>query len=258
MKDDTLFRTDQLLDGWTAASRRWLLRRLRQGFCSVNVRVIHQYFLDHDVRKLHLGCGKNILDGWLNTDVLSRRRDVRYLDVTKRFPFSNTDEFDYVFSEHLIEHIPLSGGLAMLGECYRILKLGGKIRITTPDLAFLINICREDKSAIENEYIAWAVERLPPLPLSASFPESLIVNDFMRNWGHRFIYDERTLSLALRSAGFSDITRCELNASDHDPLRGIENESRLPQGYLALESMTLEATKGSSPSYRTPKRRPRR
>lgn len=244
MKDNTLFWTDQLLDGWTAASRRWLLRRLRQGFCSVNVRVIHQYFLDHDVRKLHLGCGKNILDGWLNTDVLSRRRDVRYLDVTKRFPFSNTDEFDYVFSEHLIEHIPLSGGLAMLGECCRILKLGGKIRITTPDLAFLINICREDKSAIESEYIAWVAERLPPPPAFGQLPESLIVNDFMRNWGHQFIYDERTLSLALQSAGFSDITRCELNASDHDPLRGIENESRLPQGYLALESMTLEATKG--------------
>lgn len=66
----------------------------------------------------------------------------------------------------------------------------------------------------------------------------------MRNWGHQFIYDEKTLSLTLRSAGFSDITRCELNASDDDALRGIENESRLPQGYLALESMTLEATKG--------------
>lgn len=245
MKDHTLFRTDQLLDGWTAASRRWLLRRWRQGFCSVNDRVIRQYFLDHDVRKLHLGCGKNVLDGWLNTDVLSRRRDVRYLDAAKRFPLSNKDKFDYVFSEHLIEHLPFPKGFAMLKECYRILKPGGKIRITAPDLAFLINIYREDKSALEEEYIAWTTERLRPPPCShPPSCESFIVNDFMRNWGHQFIYDERTLSFALGSAGFSDVARCELNSSDDEALRGIENESRLPQGYLALESMTLEATKG--------------
>ena len=228
-----------------AASRNWLLRRFLRGFRPANARVIRRYFLDHDVRKLHLGCGGNVLDGWLNTDVLGRgRRDVRYLDAAGRFPFGDECRFDYVFSEHLIEHFSLSMGLAMLEECFRVLKPGGKIRITTPDLRFLIDICREDKSAIEREYVDWVVKRSSPPSRFRSVPsEAFVVNTFMRSWGHRFIYDERTLSLALASTGFSDVTRCELNASDDEALRGIENASRLPRGYLALESMTLEATK---------------
>lgn len=247
------------------ASRNWLRRHFLRGFRPVNTRAISRYFLDHDVRKLHIGCGENVLDGWLNTDVFWwGRRNVRYLDAASRFPFGDEYRFDYVFSEHQIEHFPLSIGLAMLEECFRILKPGGKIRITTPDLRFLIGICREDKSAIEKEYVDWTVNRsaLPPRsaiereyadwvanrsalpPRLRSVPsDAFVVNRFMRSWGHQFIYDEKTLSLALLSAGFSDVTRCALNESGDDALRGIEHESRLPRGCLALESMTLEATK---------------
>lgn len=238
------------------ASRNWLRRNFLRGFRPVNTRAISRYFLEHDVRKLHLGCGKNVLDGWLNTDacrpmgqstvpVLGRGgRGVRYLDAARRFPFGNEFRFDYVFSEHLIEHLSLALGIAMLEECFRILKPGGKIRITTPDLRFVIGICREDKSAIEKEYVDWVADGLALPPRLRSVPsDTIVVNRFMRGWGHQFIYDEKTLSLALLSAGFSGVTRCELNESDDDALRGIEYESRLPHGYLALESMTLEATK---------------
>jgi hypothetical protein len=38
---------------------------------------------------------------------------------------------------------------------------------------------------------------------------------------------------------------CDLNASDHPPLRDLENTSRLPSGFLELESMVLEATKAA-------------
>lgn len=248
------------------ASRYWLRRHFLRGFRSASTRAIGRYFLDHDVRKLLLGCGENVLDGWLNTDVFWwGRRNVRYLDAARRFPFGDEYRFDYVFSEHQIEHFPLSIGLAMLEECFRILKPGGKIRITTPDLRFLIGICREDKSAIEKEYVDWVVNRSAFPPRSAiereyadwvanrsalpprlrSVPsDAFVVNRFMRDCGgHQFIYDEKTLSLALLTAGFSDVARCALNESGDDALRGIEHESRLPRGYLALESMTLEATK---------------
>jgi predicted SAM-dependent methyltransferase len=44
------------------------------------------------------------MSSWLNTDLLPINRDVVYLDATRRLPFRN-DQFDYVFSEHTIEHI---------------------------------------------------------------------------------------------------------------------------------------------------------
>ncbi len=48
---------------------------------------------------------------------------------------------------------------------------------------------------------------------------------------------------ALESAGFSPAERRDLNESGDETLRNLENEGRLPQGFLRLESLILEASK---------------
>lgn len=86
-------------------------------------------------QKLHVGCFDQAYDGWINADVtphifisripglslilfkirlLSRQRyerhkqdvfrAIRYLNVTKRFPYADAS-FDCVFSSHLLEHL---------------------------------------------------------------------------------------------------------------------------------------------------------
>src|SRR5215216_3456181 len=91
-------------------------------------------------RKLHLGCGKHSLAGWLNTDMNEcPASSIIKLDATKPFPFE-PGSFAYVFSEHMIEHIPFKDGTSMLKECFRVLQPGGKIRIATPDFRFLVNL----------------------------------------------------------------------------------------------------------------------
>jgi hypothetical protein len=65
----------------------------------------------------------------------------------------------------------------------------------------------------------------------------------VRDWGHQFIYDEKTLRLSLERAGFTNIVRCDLNHSEIDSFKNLENESRLPAGFLKLETLTLEGTK---------------
>jgi hypothetical protein len=47
----------------------------------------------------------------------------------------------------------------------------------------------------------------------------------------------------MEKAGFTGITRFALNQSEDDSLRNLENEKRLPSGFLKLESMTLEGKK---------------
>jgi predicted SAM-dependent methyltransferase len=74
---------------------------------------ISQYFAAHAERKLHIGCGANVLSGWLNSDFPARARDVLNLDATQAFPFQD-GTFNYVFSEHMIEHIPYLGGMSIL------------------------------------------------------------------------------------------------------------------------------------------------
>lgn len=202
--------------------------------------VIEEYFKHHNIRKLHIGCGNNILDCWLNSDYYPNSRHLLHIDATKTFPFGD-NEFDYVFSEHMIEHISYEQGHEMLKECYRVLKDGGKIRISTPDLSFLIDLYKSDKSELQKKYIKWATETFIG---SAPFCDStFVINNFMRDWGHLFIYDEKILRYSLEIAGFENITKCDLNNSEVDALRNLENEKRVPEGFLQLESLTLEGTK---------------
>lgn len=206
--------------------------------------LVRRYLRDHRVRALQIGCGDHLLDGWLNADLFPRAPGALHLDATAPFPLGD-GEFDYVFSEHMIEHIPHSQGREMLSECFRVLRPGGRIRISTPDLAFLVDLYRKDKSALQGEYIRWSTDRY--LPGAPDCSDTFVINNFVRDWGHRFIYDEKTLADSLTSAGFSRIVRCGLGESECDALRQLENEGRMPAGFLRLETLTLEATKPQDP-----------
>jgi predicted SAM-dependent methyltransferase len=119
--------------------------------------VIDAYLRHPGVRKLHLGCGGNILSGWLNTDLEPGSSDVARVDLTERLPFEDAC-FNYIFSEHVIEHLSYSQGLGMLSECHRVLRSGGRIRISTPDLAFLVDLYAAEKSDVQLRYIDWSTE----------------------------------------------------------------------------------------------------
>lgn len=205
--------------------------------------IVRRYFAEATTPKLHIGCGKHILAGWLNTDsyLQDPSLPVYLLDASKRFPFAD-GSFAYVFTEHMIEHVSYAAGRHMLSECLRILEPGGVLRLSTPDLDFLLDLRRPDKSPLQRAYIRWAAETsTPDVPDPTN--EVFLINNFVRDWGHTFIYDERTLRQSLELAGFVHLRKCELQESSVECLRNLENEARMPAGFLRLESMVLEATK---------------
>lgn len=205
--------------------------------------IVRRYFSETTTPKLHIGCGKHILAGWLNTDsyLQDPSLPVCLLDASKRFPFAD-GTFAYVFSEHMIEHVSYPAGRHMLSECLRVLEPGGVLRVSTPDLDFLLDLRRPDKSPLQREYIQWAAETSTPnVPDPTN--EVFLINNFVRDWGHTFIYDERTLRQSLQLAGFGQLRKCELQESPVECLRNLENEARMPPGFLRLESMVLEAIK---------------
>jgi predicted SAM-dependent methyltransferase len=234
-----------------ALKRSWLggpaiatyrkLHRLHRGTTGLDRRIIGNYLAHEGAKKLQLGCGKNPLSGWLNSDFFPKPKDVIHIDATQRFPFED-GTFDYVFSEHMIEHIPYGMGHAMLTESWRVLKVGGKIRVSTPDLAFLIALYQDDKSALQEEYIRFSSEYCK----AAFCADTFVINNFVRDWGHAFIYDEKVLRFTMETAGFRELTRFTLNASNDAALQDLENEGRYPEGFLRLETLTLEGTKVST------------
>ena len=211
-------------------------------------KLLADYLRRHPTAKLNIGCGNNLLHGWLNTEYSAPLRPgVLFLDARRPFPMPDAS-FDYVFSEHMIEHIPLSSGAHMLRECHRILKPGGRIRIATPRLEFLMELMT-GPAAVHRAYADYHYADLEEEP-SVRTP-ARILNDYHRRWGHEFVYDEPTLRLLLERAGFEKVKVMPLNVSDDTNLRGIENDGRMPEGMLALTTIVIEAEKRRRSSLRS-------
>lgn len=203
-------------------------------------RLVKKYLGRNSTRKLQIGCGKNILKGWLNTDINSSS-EIIYLDVRRRFPF-NDCTFDYVFGEHLIEHLQYLDGERCIRECHRVLMPGGKLRVSTPDLGFLIELYSRKKTKLQERYIIWATKSF--LPHIKIYSDIFVINNFFQAWCHKFIYDCMTLRNLMERCGFTDIKRWSLGKSDDKNFQGIElHGQQIPDEFNRLESMVLEATK---------------
>lgn len=85
------------------------------------------------MKKLNMGCGKNILPGYLNRDIV----DLPWVDKVydfEKFPYPFEDnEFDEIYCSHILEH--MSDLWRVMEELFRIGKNGCKIKVRTPYFA---------------------------------------------------------------------------------------------------------------------------
>lgn len=220
-----------------------LRRKLNKTFSFLSRQArINNYLQAVEIPKLQLGSGENILQGWLNTD-LDPSKNTVFLDARRSFPFRD-NIFSYIFCEHLIEHLDYQEGEFMLRECFRSLKPGGKIRIATPDLKFLIELYAPEKNEIQKRYISWATDSF--LPGLKIYKDIFIINNFFQNWGHKFIYDFETLNNALGKAGFINIIDFCAGSSKDVNFQNIESHGKcIPDEFNKLETMAIEAEKPS-------------
>jgi SAM-dependent methyltransferase len=216
------------------------LRRVRS--LPTRSRAIDAYLGSHRVRKLQIGTGRNVLRGWLNTDLEPKRSEVVFLDVRKRFPFGD-GVFDYVFAEHAIEHLTYQAGQRMLAECHRVLLPGGRLRIATLNLEVLTGLYAQDRGRLEERFVKFVVDSY--LPQTGLYNACLAINSAFYNYGHRFLYDRATLKAAMQVVGFRDIRALSVGESDDEQLRGIESHGVLigDHDLNRFETMVLEAAR---------------
>ncbi len=163
--------------------------------------------------KLHIGCGRNIQEGWVNLD-LTGPADIR-ADVRNGIPLPDST-VKFIYSEHFLEHLTVQECLRCLRDFYRLLQPGGVIRIATPDLDYVID--KYLGNWRDQDWLKW-----PEYRHIATKAEMLNISFY--SWGHRFLYNEEELARRLRNVGFDASRRCSHRVSRYPELCNLETRA---------------------------------
>ncbi|WP_146408502.1 class I SAM-dependent methyltransferase [Allorhodopirellula heiligendammensis] len=85
---------------------------------------------------LNLGCGNHFHSDWQNVDFCPADPSIQVHDLRYDLPFPDTT-FDVVYHSHVMEHFTPSEGRRFIGECFRVLRTSGTLRVVVPDLELL-------------------------------------------------------------------------------------------------------------------------
>lgn len=80
-------------------------------------------------RKLNLGCGRDIRQGWINLDQ-ARLPGVDVVHDLEQLPLPfGDDHFDHIHAKDVLEHVEY---IPLLAELHRVLRSGGTLQIQVP------------------------------------------------------------------------------------------------------------------------------
>jgi hypothetical protein len=180
--------------------------------------------------RLHIGSGPITIPGWTNADIAPWSGVDHVFDVRGDWPVSDAE---LVFAEHFIEHLTLEEGLQFLTRCRDALREDGILRLSTPNLdwVWLTHYKRPDALTLDEQLIG-----------------CLEINRAFHGWGHRFLYNRRTLDLALRAAGFSSVITRSYGESAVPALRNLERHERHDDLPDAPSVLIVEATGREAPA----------
>lgn len=145
--------------------------------------------------KLHLGCGKRFIPGFKHIDVV----DFPHIDVVSsvdRLSMIADNSCDLVYSCHVLEHFHQKVIVDVLKEWLRVLKPGGILRISVPDMRNLFKVYDETDDL--------------SLILGPIFGKG----DYLYNI-HYTGFDFKTLKDALELAGAERIRRYDWRETEH-------------------------------------------
>lgn len=174
--------------------------------------------------KINLGSGHWKLPGWLNVDLDYGSMPGVCVNLAAGLPFRDGSA-DLMHCEDFIDQLELDQARSFLGECHRILKPGGVIRILTPDLEKLAQLYLHDRERLQ---ALWTEHVAVPLQTGTV---GEIFNTGMRFAGHTFLYDGETFINVAATCGF-EARRVHYQQSEVPELRGLDLRS--PENALSM------------------------
>ena len=174
---------------------------------------------------LNIGAGPSPLEGWTNADIApGPDASGVIMDATKPWPLPD-GSVRAVNSEHFLEHVDPAKAGFYFAEAFRVLRPGGVIRTSTPDLEGLAKayLAAEPGSLETHRGHGYEARN-----------HADMLNNYVYSWGHTHIYDFDTIALLLREAGFEDIARAEFGQSEHQILRGVDTHDMDDLGHTVV------------------------
>jgi predicted SAM-dependent methyltransferase len=173
---------------------------------------------------LHLGCGSNEIQGWINADFFSLKRKLDWM-LDLRYPLNCDDNvWDGVFTEHTLEHLYPDQVASLLKELHRTMKPGAWIRISVPDLQKYVNYYCHKEVDVEFSQFRTGCEAIRTLTQDSI---------------HLSVWDSQLLKKFLESAEFINVQKVSFGQGT-DGLSIQDLESR------AWESLYMEAQKSNN------------
>ena len=185
--------------------------------------------------KLFIGCGRTRLDRtWLHADICHGEV---YVNALKPLPFQ-ANSVNFIFSEHFIEHLPEEKMRFFWKECFRILRPGGWMRHSTPDLDFYIKLY---EGKIEGVTLDDFYNRIRHIRKETPH-RCIFINEVLQMWGHQFNYSEDYLTTIWQDSNFINLRRAEYGVSSVTDLSNLEQHGT-EAWYRNQATLIMEAQK---------------
>lgn len=175
--------------------------------------------------RLHVGSGRERLEGWVNIDLQPLPGVDVVADVTRGLRFTDVEA---VFAEHFLEHLGVDQALAFLAEVHRSLRPDGRLRLSTPNLDWV-----------------WLTHYRLEAEAAAKRTMALRLNRAFHGWQHRFLWNREMLEEALLGVGFADLDWCRYGESRHALFQGIERHETYGDSAELPHVLIVEAGKGT-------------
>jgi SAM-dependent methyltransferase len=175
--------------------------------------------------KLHLGCGEKKFDGYINIDIREEVKPDVIDDISKLSEF-NESTAELIYACHVLEHFGRHEYINVLKRWHKILKSGGVLRISVPDVESVIKKYNEG------------------VPLKKLMGFLYGGQNYNENY-HYVGFDFKTLCEDLESIGFENIKKWNWKEVEHGHIDDY-SQSYIPHMDKEngdLMSLNVEATK---------------
>ncbi|MCB2106644.1 MAG: methyltransferase domain-containing protein [Rhodobacteraceae bacterium] len=152
----------------------------------------------HNIAKLHVGCGRIFIPGFLHIDI----QPAPHVDIVTEadaLDMIPDQSVELIYACHILEHFDRWRYKGALEEWFRVLRPQGVLRLAVPDFQSCVEVYSKVGLASGPESILGLVCGGQRDPF-----------DF-----HKMIFDRRMLTRVLLEIGFSEVREWDWRSTDH-------------------------------------------